>query len=112
MASVPLSSDTLLRLKAVFPPREQAEAEQLLAELCGSNLPFCEDSDPTSLERVRFAALKVSAGNLSELYSAVELANIDWRDLLVAAEFADDVEAHRSWFPTVIPPSKKYEADE
>jgi hypothetical protein len=99
MANVPLSPATLSRLKALFSPSEQSEAEELLVELCGSNLPFCENSDSTSLERLRFAALKLSGGRLSELYSAVDLANTDWRDLLVAAGFADDVEAHKSWFP-------------
>jgi hypothetical protein len=99
MANVPLSPATLSRLEALFSPSDQAEAEQLLVELCGANLPFCENSDSTSLERLRFAALKLSSGRLPELYSAVELANTDWRDLLVAAGFADDVDAHRSWFP-------------
>ena len=83
----------------LFDPSEQAEAGQLLVELCGSNLPLCEDSDAASLERLRFAALKISGGRLAELYSAVELANIDWRDLLVAADFANDTEAHKSWVP-------------
>ena len=100
MENIPLSSETLSRLKVLFAPSEQAEAEQLLVELCGTNLPFHEDSDATSLERVRFAALRVSRGNLNELYSAVELANVDWRDLLVGAGFADDVDAHKSWFPS------------
>ena len=99
MANVPLSLATLSRLKALFSPPEQAEAEQLLVELCGSNLPLCEHYDAISLERLRFAALKLSGGRLAELYSAVEMANTDWRDLLVAAGFADDVEAHKSWFP-------------
>lgn len=99
MANVSLSSETRSRLEALFAPSEQAEAEQLLVELCGNNLPFCDDSDATSLERLRFAALKISGGRLAELYSAVELANIDWRDLLVAADFAYDVEAHKSWVP-------------
>jgi hypothetical protein len=99
MANVPLSPATLSRLKALFSPSDQAEAEQLLVELCGSNLPFCENSDSASLERLRFATLKLSGGRLPELYSAVDLANTDWRDLLVAAGFAEDVEAHKAWFP-------------
>jgi hypothetical protein len=52
-----------------------------------------------SLERIRFAALKLSAGNLEALRSAVGLANRDWRDLLMAAGFGRDVDAHRSWHP-------------
>lgn len=99
MANVPLSPATLSRLEALFSPSEQAEAGDLLVELCGNNLPFCEGSDPASLERLRFAALKLSGGRLSELYGALDLANTDWRDLLVAAGFAHDLDAHKSWFP-------------
>jgi hypothetical protein len=36
------------------------------------------------------AALKLSRGDLTGLRDAVELVNIDWRDLLLAAGFADD----------------------
>jgi hypothetical protein len=51
------------------------------------------------LERFRFAALKYSNGDLSRLERAVKLAQEDWRDLLVGAGFADDVEAHKRWEP-------------
>ncbi|HEV2199940.1 MAG TPA: hypothetical protein VGR73_08965 [Bryobacteraceae bacterium] len=50
-------------------------------------------------ERVRFAALKFSDGELEMLESAVKLAQTDWRDLLVATGFANDVGAHRKWEP-------------
>ena len=30
---------------------------------------------------------------------AIALAHLDWRDLLVEAGFADDVNAHLSWHP-------------
>ena len=99
MAGVHLSADTSSRLNALFPRGERDEAEALLVEQCGSNLPLCESSDAISLERIRFAALKVSNGDLAALRSAIELAKRDWRDLLVAAGFAHDVHAHRSWSP-------------
>ncbi len=62
--------------------------------------PQAPRADATSLERLRFAALKLGGGRLADLYDAVDLANTDWRDLLVAAGFAEDVEAHKSWFPS------------
>src|SRR5580704_7032158 len=65
----------------------------LLSHQCGENLPFCEKSDEFQLERVRFAALKVSKGDLRELQKAVKLAHTDWRDLLMAAGFGHDVSA-------------------
>ena len=96
---VPLSPDTIVRLDILFDEPERSEAGRLLVEECGNRLPFCEESDAVSLERIRFAALKLSNGELSALRSAVELAQIDWRDLLVAADFAEDTDAHRSWHP-------------
>jgi hypothetical protein len=41
--------------------------------------------------------LKLSAGNIDKLKAAIELAKTDWRDLLVAAGFADDTTAHKRW---------------
>jgi hypothetical protein len=58
-----------------------------------------EHATPESLERIRFAALKQSGGTLDGLAAAIRLAKTDWRDLLVAAELADDVDAHLAWLP-------------
>lgn len=99
MPNVPLSPGTSERLKAVFPNSDRAEAERLLVEHCSSNLPFFEDANALSLERIRFAAIKVSGGNVGTLREAIDLANIDWRDLLVWAGFADDAQAHKNWTP-------------
>jgi hypothetical protein len=46
---------------------------------------------------ILFRPLKLSNGNFEKLRQAVDLAKIDWRDLLVAAGFANDVEAHKKW---------------
>jgi hypothetical protein len=75
-------------------------AELVLTIDCGNNLPFMEHHDSTGLERIRFAALKVSDGQLERLEEAVRLAQIDWRDLLVAAGFEYDVYAHLDWWPS------------
>ena len=99
MAKQPLSPATRSRLNSLFSHADRDEAEQLLVELCSLNLPGSEDATSTLLERVRFGALKLSEGQTSMLCSAIELANTDWRDLLVAAGFADDVNEHLSWFP-------------
>jgi len=70
-----------------------------MLEECGNNLPFLQDFDEFKLERFRFAALKLSEGQLNKLDRAVAIAKRDWRDLLVAAGFANNIEAHRSWLP-------------
>ena len=46
---------------------------------------FGEKSTAQSLERIRYAVLKLSHGDLAELRKAVETPQIDWRDVLVAA---------------------------
>ena len=96
---VELSPETLRRLELLFPPDTRELAELLLRSDCGNNLPLHEPQDAKGLERVRFAALKVSDGQLEKLEEAIRLAQIDWRDLLVAAGFAHDVEAHLKWLP-------------
>ena len=94
----PLSDQTRRRLNLVFPAAaDRAAAERILIHECGSNLPFLEKLGPAELERFRFAAMKLSGGRIEGLRRAVELAKVDWRDLLMAAGFGEDVEAHEGW---------------
>jgi hypothetical protein len=97
--STRLSRETEQRLAALFPRIYIAEASELLEHQCGNNLPLCEKFDEFQLERVRFSALKLSAGSIDKLRDAIKLAKEDWRDLLVAAGFADDTTAHKRWVP-------------
>jgi hypothetical protein len=99
MEHVPLSRETRRRLNAVFAPADLTDAEILLVEECGCNLPFYENSTPKSLERVRFAAMKIANGSIDRLCDAIQLARSDWRDLLVLAGFANDLKAHFNWRP-------------
>lgn len=92
-----LSAETLRRIEAMFPSDLGLEVEELLLQ-CGNNLPFLEKADEFQLERFRFAALKLSAGNMEKLKSAIALAKEDWRDLLVSAGFGA-VDSHKAWFP-------------
>lgn len=99
MPTIQLSPETQRRVDALFVGMARQEATDLLVTQCGANLPFCESSDAHGRERVRFAALKLSRGDLEQLRKAVALAEKDWRDVLVAAGFADDLRVHESWFP-------------
>lgn len=99
MPNVPLSADTVRRLDALFAESERAAATELLVTQCGDQLPFNEGSDPVRLERIRFAVLKLSGGDLGRLGEVVAQAKVDSRDVLVAAGFGADVTAHRSWQP-------------
>ncbi len=94
---IELSPNTRVVVGKLFSPENQSDAESFLVHECANNLPFCEDCTPEKMERVRFAALKVSGGSLERLCDAIELAQTDWRDLLVGSGFADDVLAHEEW---------------
>lgn len=96
---VALSPETRRRLDALFRGAERTEAAGLLVDQCADNLPLWVNATPSGLERVRFAALKLSGGDLAELRRAVRMAQIDWRDVLVAAGFGNDPRAHEAWFP-------------
>lgn len=100
MNQASLSAGTIDRVALLFPPDQQETVCAILASECGNNLPFLETLDPIALERFHFAALKLSEGDVERLRTAVNLAKQDWRDLLVAADFANDIEAHKSWFPS------------
>src|SRR5690349_1386993 len=99
---VELSPATTARLHRLFRPEHVAEAARLLSEHCAASLPLVPTPvTPASLERLRFAAIRVSGGDLDRLREAIHVAQVDWRDLLVAADFADDTRAHERWEPRV-----------
>ena len=98
MPKVALSDNTLRLVERLFQPLDRAAAVATLEDECGSELPLMRGASPESLERIRFAVLKLSEGSPTRLAEAVELAKIDWRDVLVAAQFANDLQAHAAWF--------------
>ncbi len=94
-----LSEATWEKIRALFPLTQHDEVAAILQNQCGANLPFLGKETPEGLERFHFAALKLSPGKTDKLLEAVRLANTDWRDLLVAAGFADSADAHKDWKP-------------
>jgi hypothetical protein len=97
---IPLSTETRRRLEILFRSEEQATAAKLLVERCGDGLPLTSWAKEDFWDRIRFAVLKLSSGDLKKLQREVEGANCDWRDTLMAAGFGESVTAHQSWFPT------------
>jgi len=97
-----LSPRTEQLVEILFEPEDRIEARRRLVEECGQNLPFCKDHDEYQLERIRFAALRVSVGYLDDLQRGIDLAKADWRDLLVWARFADSVTVHQVWCEQVL----------
>jgi hypothetical protein len=95
-----LSPATKQHVDAMYPPEARAEAVRLLEEECGHNIPpIVHDADEFAFERLRFAALKVSNGDVDLLRKAIQLAKEDFRELLGAAGFAWSATAHMRWQP-------------
>jgi hypothetical protein len=97
--TTPLTDQTRRLIGVLFAADERERAQERLAEGCGDNLPLWLDKTPEGLERIRFAVLKLSAGELDRLDVYIREAQTDWRDVLVAADFADEVQAHTRWNP-------------
>ena len=92
-----LSPRTLQLVEKIFSPKQIAEVTQWLEDECGNNIPFCDKHDEFQMERIRFAVLKLSNGNIKRLLAAVDEARMDWRDLFMAADFGYDVNTHELW---------------
>ncbi|MDH3377230.1 MAG: hypothetical protein OEQ39_09740 [Gammaproteobacteria bacterium] len=94
---IALSDRTIEIVNALFREEQRDEVVELLKIECAENIPFCEDHDKFQMERIRFSVLKLSEGGMDELIQAIELAQVDWRDLFMAAGFGHDPEAHNRW---------------
>ncbi len=65
-------------------------------------IPFYEDADEFQMERVHFAIIKLSEGQINKMINAINEARIDWRDLFMAAGFGHDVKAHEEWAKEIL----------
>ncbi len=92
-----LSLLTQQLVEKLFEPGDRAEASRRLVEQCGNNLPFCRDHDELKMERIRFAVLRIGLGDLNDLQKAIDLANTDWRDVLLWGGFGERLDAHLEW---------------
>jgi hypothetical protein len=92
-----ITETTWATIRDLFPTEQHANVANILATECGNNLPFQENADAKRLERFHLAALKLSEGTITGLQKAVQLAKVDWRDLLMAAEAADKPRNRRKW---------------
>ena len=100
---IKLSRRTEKLLEKLFPDVETKNlAGNILVIECGDNIPFCKDSSPEDMERIRFSVIKLSNGDLNKLGNALELALIDARDLFMSAGFGKDVKAHMQWYQEIV----------
>jgi hypothetical protein len=96
--ATPLTDAIAQRLARMFPLSEQAHVASVLMEECGDNLA----TGSAGIERIRIAVLKLSGADLDALRRAIDLAKVDWRDVLMAAGFGRDSTAHHSWWPDAL----------
>jgi len=84
MANLRLSN---LVLRAIDRAFMGPDRQLVVAELEATNLPL---AGPAERERVHFAVLLLAHGSAASLRGALELARVDWRDVLVAAGLASE----------------------
>ena len=96
---IALTPGTLSRIRALFAEHDREAVAQALVERCGDNLPLVHTGFVSLTERIRFAVLKLSDGDLGQLERYLYAASRDWRDVLLAAGFGVDVGAHLRWHP-------------
>jgi hypothetical protein len=93
-----ITERTKKTIAALFSEKEQGLVEAELESKCSTNVPGCSNWANSQLERIWFAVLKLSDGDIKKLRSSIQLANTDFRDLFAAADFGHDLEAHNKWF--------------
>ncbi len=96
---IPLSHRTIERIRLLFDESDRDTVARALVERCGDNLPLVHSSYVSLAERIRFAVLKLSGGRVAELERHLQVAATDWRDVLLAAGFGTDLDAHLRWNP-------------
>ena len=79
-----------------FSAHHVADAVKRLEQDCGKMIPFYEDADKFQMERVRFAVIKFSEGQINIIINAITEARFDWRNLSMATGFGHDVNAHEN----------------
>ena len=96
-----ITDSALQKIEVLFIPEDRDTARRLIEEQCGTNLPLTNHmgTEPEGFDRIRFAVLKLSKGNIKDLEYWIEQATIDWRDVLMAAGFGENIHAHLKWNP-------------
>lgn len=84
----------------MFSPEDREAVTKMLMEECNAQRLYTTSED--AVERIQLAVLKLSNGDAEKFLAAAELAQLDWRDTLVAAGFGNDVKAHLNWAEEIL----------
>ena len=85
-------------VETLFRPTDRAFVSEMLMSKCGFDVPGMRHSGQEDIDRVRCSVLKLSDGSVAALMQAVELAQVDVRDLFVSAGFPNPSD-HEEWVP-------------
>ena len=80
---IELTLETKIRIDTLFIGDERNIVAEKLTLECGDNLPLVDTSYIDLAERIRFAVLKLSRGDIKKLDKAISDAAVDWRDVLM-----------------------------
>jgi hypothetical protein len=65
---------------------------------CSAEALGCGNWTPSQMERLWFAAIKLAYENPGHIAKTFDLARTDLRDLLMAAGFGRELDAHEKWW--------------
>lgn len=86
-------------IQKTCPASHRQAVGDLLSEQCSVSLPGV--GIPSEwiglIDRVQLATIRGSSWDIEKLKSNVSLANSDWRDVLMAAGFGENLAAHKLW---------------
>ena len=93
-----LSNRTERIIEHLYSLDARATVREGLESECSTETLGCTGWTPDEMERIWFAVLKLGVKSRSAFDNAILLAKTDCRDLLMAAGFDEDLEAHNKWW--------------
>lgn len=93
-----LSRRTDQLTRRMFPREAVGHVRARLQIECGTEALGCDGSTPEQMERIHFAVIRLGAADVDALDRAIRLAQTDWRDLLMEADFGHSLTAHDEWY--------------
>lgn len=94
-----LHPNVLTAVTTLFMADERETITKILIEKCNADKIYAFTE--AGVERIQLAVLKLSGGDTDKFLAVVELAQLNWRDVLVAAGFGYDLEAHLEWIDKI-----------
>ena len=83
---VGLTPAVVEEISLLFSPPERRHVEEVLDQSCGRTLPFQREATAQELEHIRICVLRLSSSDLKKLHEWIDLANVDERDVILAAQ--------------------------